>query len=199
MTQIVNQAATATALESAPNPHGFRPVRNVHGDGHGQCAGVGDADWCGYLQRWNGTVRARAPWHAVCVATLTTGSLAVGSHTITATYGGDASFAGSVATAVTQSVSQASTTMAVASVPNPSLAQTAVAFTAALSVTVPGSRRPQRGHHLHGGQHGLYGYPGRRRCYGGCRHAELGAPPVSAAYDGDASFLGTTTGGATRW
>ena len=77
-------------------------------------------------------------------ATFTTTSLAVASHTITATYtGGDGNFNASPASAaITQVVSKANTTTVVASSANPSAAAQSVTFTATVSAVAPGSGTP---------------------------------------------------------
>jgi len=70
-------------------------------------------------------------------ATFTSTTLAVGNHTIQATYNGDNNFSGSGAS-LTQVVNQAATTTAVAASPNPSVAGQPVTFTATVSSTTPG-------------------------------------------------------------
>ena len=69
-------------------------------------------------------------------AAFTTSSLSIGTHNITATYGGDANFAGSTTTtALVQTVNQRPSTTTVASSANPSASGQSVTFTA----TVTGS------------------------------------------------------------
>jgi hypothetical protein len=67
------------------------------------------------------------------VATLTKSKLVVGTHPITATYGGDTFSGNSVSAAMTQTVSQASVSMVLTSTPNPSNFGNSVKFTARLS------------------------------------------------------------------
>jgi len=66
-------------------------------------------------------------------ASLTTASLTAGSHSITTSYGGDAAFAGSTSSAITQTVNKASTTTALTSSLNPSSSGQTVTFTATVS------------------------------------------------------------------
>lgn len=66
-------------------------------------------------------------------ASLTTATLTVGAHSITASYSGDANFAGSTSSAITQTVTQASTTTALTSSLNPSTFGQQVTFTATVS------------------------------------------------------------------
>ena len=63
-------------------------------------------------------------------ATFTTSSLALGSHSITAVYGGGGAFTPSNSPVLTQTVGQAATTTAVSSSPNTSAFGQAVTFTA---------------------------------------------------------------------
>ncbi|RSL18366.1 YVTN family beta-propeller protein [Edaphobacter aggregans] len=66
------------------------------------------------------------------IATLTTGSLAAGTHSITAQYGGDSNYSAAVSTPVSQVVNKASSTVALASSPNPSTFGTSVTLTATI-------------------------------------------------------------------
>jgi hypothetical protein len=75
------------------------------------------------------------------VATVTTSTLAAGSHTITAVYGGDANYATSTGTD-TQTVNQAATTTTVTSSPNPSSAGQTVTFTATVTPVPPATGIP---------------------------------------------------------
>ncbi|MFD7402012.1 Ig-like domain-containing protein, partial [Streptomyces sp. NPDC059866] len=62
-------------------------------------------------------------------------------YTITATYGGDANFAGDTATD-TQTVNQAATTASVTSAPDPSVVGEEVTVTATVAVDAPGAGTP---------------------------------------------------------
>lgn len=73
------------------------------------------------------------------VATLSTSSLGVGDRTITAVYGGDATFAPSTSSGVTHTVLPAATTTALASSLNPSSVGDVVTFSATVSVVAPGA------------------------------------------------------------
>src|SRR6202034_1375532 len=72
------------------------------------------------------------------VATFSTSALTVGSHSITAVYGGDADFTASTSTAVSQVVDQDSTTSIVVSSANPSVFGQSVTFTAMVTADAPG-------------------------------------------------------------
>jgi hypothetical protein len=125
-------------------------------------------------------------------ASLTASSLTVGSHTITAEYGGNPTFAVSSGD-VDQTVDQAATSVDVVSSVNPSVAGQAVTFTATVSATPPGAGTPtgtvifsvdgvpQPPIALSGGQASLT-----------TSALPVGNRTISAEYGGDASFLGST-------
>ena len=85
----------------------------------------------------------------VGVATFTTATLAVGHHTITAVYGGDASFNASTSTTVDQEVQKADTTTALTSSTNPSKVGQSVTFTATVTVRGAGGRHGDRDGDVH--------------------------------------------------
>jgi Bacterial Ig-like domain (group 3) len=64
------------------------------------------------------------------VASVLVSTLAVGTHSISANYGGDTNFSGSSSTLVSQIVNKATTSTALTSSPNPSLVNQQVTFTA---------------------------------------------------------------------
>ena len=67
------------------------------------------------------------------VATFSTSSLSIGTHSITASYGGDTSLAGSISAVVSQSVQPIVTGTALASSANPATLGTSVTFTATVT------------------------------------------------------------------
>jgi hypothetical protein len=69
------------------------------------------------------------------VATFTTSTLAVGTHSITAVYGGDANNAGSTSLVLTQTITAVTTTTTLKSSLNPANAGVAVTFTATVTTT----------------------------------------------------------------
>jgi hypothetical protein len=75
-------------------------------------------------------------------ATFASSALTVGAHTITAVYGGDASFATSTSPGVTQTVNPGATTTSVVGAPNPSVFGQSVTFTATVAVTSPAAGTP---------------------------------------------------------
>ena len=76
------------------------------------------------------------------VATFSDSSLTVATHSITAVYSGDTTYAISTSNVVSQVVNQASTTTALTSDPNPSVSGQSVTFTATIAAVSPGSGTP---------------------------------------------------------
>ncbi len=75
--------------------------------------------------------------------TLSISSLAAGSHSITASYGGNGNFASSTSAALTQTVNKANTTTAISGQsPNPSVAGQPVAVNFTVTPVAPGSGTP---------------------------------------------------------
>jgi hypothetical protein len=81
------------------------------------------------------TVLGTATPDASGVATLTLTNLDAGTHLLTAVYGGDDNFAGSAASALTQTVTTIDTTTTLTSSANPALAGTPMTLTAAVAST----------------------------------------------------------------
>ena len=131
------------------------------------------------------------------VATCTTSSLPVASHTITASYPGDANFIGSVGslTGNPEVVSQASTSTTVTSSQNPQTAGQAVTFMATVSAVAPGTGTPSGTvTFLDGGSAITYSAPGTLS--GGvatCTTSALapGSQTITTSYAGDGNFIGS--------
>jgi hypothetical protein len=75
-------------------------------------------------------------------ATLTTSTLTLGDHDITASYGGSASFNGSVSTVFTERVTRANSATALTATPNPAVVGRPVVLTATVSLVIPGVPAP---------------------------------------------------------
>ena len=80
--------------------------------------------------------------NGVTRATLSANGLAVGSHTIMASYGGDANFTASVTSGLTQIVQRDATTSVIAASVNPSVCGQAVTLTATVTASIPGLAAP---------------------------------------------------------
>src|SRR5206468_3230030 len=124
-----------------------------------------------------------------------TASLAVGSHTVTASYGGDNNFSASTAT-LTQTVGKGNTTTAVASSVNPSVWGQSVIFTATVTGARPGAP-PGVGAFPHGGtnigQGTLTTSGGTTTASFSTSSLTVGSHTITASYGGDTTF--TTSSG----
>ncbi len=146
LSQTVNAASTTTSVTSSANPSTvgqavtYTATVAVTSPGSGTPSS-GDTvtfkDGANTLSCGTGSVAFNGTT-ATCVVTPT----AAGSHSITAVFGGDANYATSTSSALTQTVNAASTTTSVASSANPSVVGQAVTYTATVAVTAPGSGTP---------------------------------------------------------
>jgi len=125
-------------------------------------------------------------------ATFSTSSLALGAHSITASYGGDTNFLSSTSPALTETITSSSTTTALVSSLNPSAYGQSVTFTAA--VTTSGSGTPTGSVTFTDGANTL----GTSPLSGG--QATLttyvlvaGAHSITATYSGDSGFTGSSS------
>ncbi|WP_330347892.1 Ig-like domain repeat protein [Streptomyces sp. NBC_00582] len=195
-TQTVNQSVTSTTVLSSPDPSvvgqpvTFTATVAPVAPGAGAPSGTvtfdfGDGSPVQTVALVGGTATVT---HAY---TSTTGS----PFTVTATYGGDANFAGSSGTD-TQTVNQAATTTAVVSSPDPSVVGQSVTFTATVAPVAPGAGSPSGTVNFNFGD----GSPSQvANLVGGTAtvtHAyttTTGSPfAVTATYSGDANFAGSS-------
>ena len=127
LTQTVNQAGTTTAVASNLNPATFGQsvtfTVTVQPSGGGSPTGV-------VTLLDNTTSLGTSSLSAGGTAQFTVGGLSAGSHSITATYGGDANFTASTSASLAETVNQGSTTIAISSSANPSAFDQGVTFTA---------------------------------------------------------------------
>ncbi|HLJ94968.1 MAG TPA: Ig-like domain repeat protein [Gemmataceae bacterium] len=133
------------------------------------------------------------------VATFTSSGLSVGSHTITAMYGGDSTFSSSTSTGLTQMVNPARTTTVVTSSLNPSTSGQAITFTATVSPTAPGAGTPTGSVTFMDGSTVL----GTGTLSGGSATFQtsslsVAAHQITAVYGGDSNFSGSTSAALTQ-
>src|SRR5262249_44515034 len=129
----------------------------------------------------------------------TTSTLAVGSHTITAVYGGDANFNGSTSPELLQPVLTADTTTALASSVNPSVYGQSVTFTATVSVVAPGLGTPDGTvtFTIDGVSQGDVTLSGGQASFS-TSALGMGDHTVTATYNGAASFNASTSADLTQ-
>lgn len=140
LTQVVNKASTATTISSSANPSVFG--QSVTFTVTVTVVAPGSGTPTGTVTFKDGTATLGSSTLSGGIATFTLSSLALGSHSITAVYSGDTSFATSTSSTLTQGVNKASTLTGLNSSANPSLVGQSVTFTATVSVVSPGSGTP---------------------------------------------------------
>ncbi len=126
LSETVNRASTVTTLASSPDPSAF-------GQSVTFTATVSPSTATGTITFKNGANPIGTAALANGVASLPFTGLSVGAHSITATYPGSTNDAASTSSPVTQTISAATTTVALASSVNPSVSGQAVTFTATVT------------------------------------------------------------------
>lgn len=120
---VFSQPVTLTATVTATAPGGGIPTGTVTFKNGSATLGTGTLDGSGH-------------------ATLTTSTLAVGSRSITAVYGGSASYNTSTSPTLTETVNKNATTSSVTSSLNPSVHNQSVTFTATVTANSPATAVP---------------------------------------------------------
>jgi hypothetical protein len=129
VSQTVNKASSTTTLVSSLHPSNFGQSVNLTATVSGQFGGVAT----GTVTFSIGSTSLGSVSLSGGSAVLTTTTLPVGTDSITAVYGGDADFAGSTSTAVSQTVNKASSTATLISSANPSNFGQSVSLTVNIS------------------------------------------------------------------
>ena len=141
LTFQVHTTSTTTTVSSSLNPSAYSQSINLTASVISVAAGTGTPT--GVVTFYDGTTKiGSGTLDRTGHATFATKSLSVGSHAITAAYGGNVNFTTSSSTALTQTVQQDGTTTTAASSQNSSVYGEAVTFTATVKGTAPGSANP---------------------------------------------------------
>jgi hypothetical protein len=195
ITQTVNQASSSSSLASSENPSTFGdPTFTVtvsavppgNGTPTGTVAFTIDGSPAGSATLSGGS------------ASISTSGLSAGTHTVVATYSGDANFTTSSAS-LTQTVNQASSSTAVTSSLNPSTFGQSVTFTATVSSTA-GTPTGTIQFVLDGSNFGSPITLSGGTATTSTSALSAGVHTVSATYSGDTNFTGssgTLAGGQT--
>lgn len=195
ITQTVNKASTSTSLVSSASPSVFgQPVTftasvAVNAPGAGAPAGT-------IVFKDGTTVIGTEPVGPGTggEASITVSDLAVGQHAISATYSGDASFNGSAGNAP-QQVTRAQTTVTLESSANPAQNGEGIQYTATVAPVAPGAGVPTGNVRFFVNGANLGGnYPLVNGVVSSPNFASLtpGTYTISAIYNGDANFVGST-------
>ena len=131
ISQVVNLASSTVALTSSPNPSAFGATVNLTATvTFGATGSVTFHE--GATTLGTGTINSG-------IATLSISSLAGGTHSITAQYGGDTNYNGSVSTPISHVVTMATSTVTLVSLPNPSTFGASVTLTATVTSGATGT------------------------------------------------------------
>jgi hypothetical protein len=145
------QAKTTTALSSDNNPSALG--QTVTFTAHVTVVAGGSGTPTGSVTFYDGgTALGTVGLDTTAQVVLATSSLSAGSHSITASYSGNATYLGSTSTVLTQVV-RANTTTALTSNSDPSNAGQMVTFSAHVTVNAPGTGNPDRKRKLLRWQH----------------------------------------------
>jgi hypothetical protein len=139
LTQVVNLAGTTTSLTASVNPSAFGQNVTFTATVSPVSGSVTPTGTVTFLD--GSTVLGSASLSSGS-ANFSTATLPAGSHSITASYGGSSTYAGSTSPVLTQVVNVDPTTTTVTSSLNPSVFGQNVTFTATVHATAPGSGIP---------------------------------------------------------
>ena len=137
--QVANEIGTATVISSSGSPSVFGQPVTFTASVSAVAPGTGTPTGSVVFND-GATTLATVALDGSANAAFTTSALAVGSHTITATYSGDPSFATSAPSGLTQQVNKATTVTGLSS--QPAVFGESVTFTASVSVAGPGAGTP---------------------------------------------------------
>jgi hypothetical protein len=194
--QVVQQATTTT-VGSSPNPSVIGQSVTVTALVASQNVNAGNPSGTVTFTEGSTTLASGVVVDATGHASFTTTGLAVGSHTITATFTGTAGWVASSGndSASPQVVSQDATTTGVASSGNPSTYGDGVTFTATVSAAAPGSGTPTGTVTIYDGSTALGNGTLSAAGQAVFTTSALGAGThsITAVYGGDGSFTGSTS------
>ena len=139
-TQTVSQDGSKTFLSASANPTSLG--QSVTFSVTVIAATPGSGTPTGSVTFYDGATAIDSETLANGKAGFTTSSLAMGSHTISAVYGGDTDFTGSSSPTVAEIVKQDGATTAVTSSTNPTVHGQSVTFTATVTATPPATGTP---------------------------------------------------------
>lgn len=183
--------ASNTALTTGPSPSVFGQSITLTATVNTSITGAG-VPTGSVTFREGSTTLGTAPMSGG-IAMLSLTSLGVGSHAITAVYGGDSNFVTSTSTVVTQVVTKDATKTVVTLVPSPIVVGQSFTLTATVTANAPGAGTPtgnvtffQSGSILFGGPQTL---DSKGQASVIASSAVAGSNSITATYNGDGNFL----------
>ncbi|HYW37531.1 MAG TPA: choice-of-anchor tandem repeat GloVer-containing protein [Terriglobales bacterium] len=185
----VPAAWTTTTLTPSPNPSAYGEAVTLTALVTSSLGAPPDGETVSFMK---GTTVLATETLSGGSASFTTSKLKVGTNSITAVYGGDSNFGGSTSKAVSQVVSKATTTTALASSLNPSKVGQSVTFTA--TVTPQFSGTPTGTVTFYDGTTALktVGLSGGAAKFT-TKTLTSGTHNLTATYNGSTSFIGSSS------
>ena len=198
LTQTVNQDGTSTVVTASANPSVFG--QSVTFTATVSPAAPGSGTPTGSVTFMDGsTTLGSGTLNGSGAATISTKTLAVGLHAITAVYGGDGNFITSTSPTLNQAVNQDWTSTALSTSVNPSVYGQSVTFTATVSAAAPGSGTPTGSVTFVDGSTAL----GSATLSSGKASFKttslvVGSQVITAVYGGDGNFTTSTSAALTQ-
>ena len=190
LSQTVNQATTTLSLSSSLSTSSYSQAVTLTATVQPSYTGGSATGTVSFYD--NGTLWQTAPV-LNNVAQISVTGFALGTHSLTATYGGDSDFTGSSATAISLVVSQAATTVTLVSNANPSVYGQAVTYTATVGLSFNGST-PSGAITFYDGTTVLWsGYLSKGSAQFTVSSATAGSHSITAQYGGTANFTASTS------
>jgi alpha-tubulin suppressor-like RCC1 family protein len=193
MSQTVNQAATTTAFSASPvSPSVFGQSVTLTAT---VSSSAGTPDGSVTFTDSVAGVLGTGTLDGSGVATLTTSSLSIGAHTITASYGGATSFLVSASAGTFYSVSQGATATALVSNVNPSSVGQSVTLTATVTAVSPATGTPAGSVEFFDGASslGTVTLNGSGVASLSTSGLAVGSRDFTAEYSGTANYVGSTS------
>ncbi len=190
--QLVKHYATTTALVSSSNPSVVG--QNIVFTATVSQVGATPSTATGQVTFYDGANVLGTESLTGGSAVLSLASLTLGTHTISAVYGGDTNDLASTSTAVSQLVNQDSTVTSLTSSANPSVFDQSVTFTATVTPTSPGAGTPTGQVTFYDGTTVLAMMPltgGSARFTTG--QLAVATHAITAVYAGDTNDMGSTS------
>ncbi|HET8922787.1 MAG TPA: Ig-like domain repeat protein [Candidatus Acidoferrum sp.] len=189
LSESVSTASSVTTVSSSANPATFSQAVVLSASIQGAFGG----NATGTVTFLDGATALGTAPVSGNAAQLSVSSLAVGSHSITAKYNGDANVAGSTSAALTQTVSQAGTTTTVTSGANPAVFEQSVTFSVRIQSSSNGTPTGTVTLMDGSGSLGSTALPANGVAQFAISSLVPGAHAISASYSGDANFGGSTS------
>jgi len=195
LTQKVNKAGSSVSVVSSKNPAAFGATVTFTAALEStpwpkRCSGSGTPT--GMVTFKNGGATLGTGMLSGGKASFSTAKLAVGSHSITAVYGGDGNFNPSTSAVLKQTITKAATTASVVSSKNPSISGKAVTFTATVESTTTGTPTGTVTFKNGGATLGTRTLSGGEARYTTSTLA-VGSHSITAVYGGSTSYSGSTS------